>query len=197
MMPTPSRTLRVAARAAALSVALAAAFAFCVPSAAPRDLGAAHAQDKDGKGRKNGGEKGEGGKGGGDKDGKEKKDPKDAPQWKLVQKVADEFAAKDAAALVARIEPKTKLRLSIGELKDRTQVSGDYGADQAKALLQSWFSEKGAITVSVTKVEGDTGICAMRVKVAGKDKEFVHELHVKLRKKDGAEDWWLAGLEKA
>lgn len=183
-LPAP-RTLRAAALAAALSLVVSA---LPVPAPHGADGTAAHAQERGGgeKGAKNG-EKG--GKG-------EKKDPKDTPQWKLVQKMADEFAAKDAAALVARVEPKTKLRLAIGELKDRTQISGDYGADQAKALLRSWFDEKGAIKVTVTKVEGDTGICSMKVTVAGTDREVVKDLHFKLRKKDGAEDWWLAGIEK-
>jgi hypothetical protein len=139
-----------------------------------------------------GGKGGKGGNGGGrqgQKDEKPKaKDPKDTPEWKALEAVGREFAAKDAARLVARMAPDRKLKIRLGD------YDSDYAADQAKAVLQKWFdSKKGSIALTLSKVEGDVGIFSMAITTGEKTRTW--PLHVEIRKKDKAEGYHLVRIE--
>lgn len=135
----------------------------------------------------------DGGKNGGGKNGAKnekaaEKEPKDTPEGKEAIAIGKEFASKDAAALVARINPDGKVKLALG---DKEQ---SFAPDQAKGVLKDWFKGKGDITVELKKMDGNVGIFKLTIKTG--EKTRTGELHVQISKKDKGDGYYLVRIER-
>lgn len=163
-----------------------------VLTVAPASPAAAQEKDRE---KKGGNGKGGNGKNDGKGDGKStgdtkeaEKDPKDTPEWAALSRIGAEFASKDAAGLTARVPAKGRLRIALGGDSD-----GDYSADQAKGVLETWFREKGEITCTLKKLSGRVGIFDMTVKAGNGTNAWA--LHAEIQKLEGG-GFALVRLEK-
>jgi hypothetical protein len=94
---------------------------------------------------------------------------------KALEAAGEEFRTKDAAALVKRIEAKTKVDVTLGG------ETGSYRATQAKKILETWFEGRTVVSLELDRVTGTVGSFTLVTRERGDDKNRKRKLQIELR----------------